>query len=118
MVVLQPTTVMTPKKPVRNSIAIAGQKARAAARPSSPPHASAAAANMSARGGRGPAIPSDSAPDTAPTPSEAMRKPKPSAPRPSTVRTTSGTYTVKLKTQKLTKKQRPRASIISRVRHT
>ena len=92
IVVLQETTEMMPKKPVMNSMATAGQNERTNASPTSPPQARAAAVNISGRGGRRvPRVPRVSAPLTAPTPSAAIRKPKPSAPRPSTVRTTSGT---------------------------
>ena len=45
-----------------------------------------------------------------------MRNPKPSAPRPSTWRASSGTYTVKLKTVMLTVSSRPRISRIIGVR--
>jgi hypothetical protein len=92
IVVLHDTTEMMPKNPVMKSTATAGQNARTSASPMRPQQASAAAATISARGGRRvPRVPRVSAPLTAPTPSAAMRKPKPSAPRPSMVRTTRGT---------------------------
>src|SRR2546428_492301 len=72
--------------------------------------ASVADTSIERTDGRAARAPTVRAPPTAPTPSDAMRNPNPSAPSPSTFLARSGTYTLKLKTQRLTTKTRPMAS--------
>jgi len=75
-----------------------------------PAQARMAALNVSGSGGCEPlSPPTVSAPDTAPTPTAAIKNPKPSALWWSTLRARSGTYTPKLKTNTLTTSSIPRA---------
>jgi hypothetical protein len=86
---------------------------------SSPEHATPSAEAIRTTGGsRDPIAPSESPAATAPTPSEVIRNPKPSEPSPSTLLARSGTYTLKLKTQKLTVTWRPRRNRTAGVRAT
>ncbi len=56
-----------------------------------------------------------SAPITAPTPSEAISRPKPCAPSWSTLRAISGTSTFMLTTKRLTESSRPKTSAMREV---
>ena len=115
--VLVPVTVTMPAKPVTKSIGTAAHAWRTVESPTRPAQATAAVTSSSPTPGSGLArVPRASAPETAPTPSAVIRNPKPSGPRWSTVRARSGTYTVKLKTKRLTTKRMPRMARIRGVR--
>ena len=82
----------TAKKPVTNSTGTAAQNWRTSDSETIPRQASTAAASVIDSGGRPcRSPPSVSAPDTAPTPRAAIRKPNPSASSWSTLRASSGT---------------------------
>src|SRR5262245_65438312 len=117
--VLQPVFTNVPVRPIIARKHAASQNERVTERRSSPEHATPSAEAIRTTGGsRDPIAPSESPAATAPTPSEVIKKPKPSEPSPSTLLAKSGTYTLKLNTQKLTVTWSPRRKRTEGVRAT
>src|SRR5260221_2883772 len=107
--VLQPVFTDVPVRPIIGRKHAASQKVCVTERNSSPEQATPSDAAITTIGGsRDPIAPSERPAATAPTPSDAIRNPNPSEPSPSTLVASSGTYTLKLNTQKLTVTWRPR----------
>src|SRR5437667_525118 len=117
--VLQPIAVSVAVKPTTASSAPAGQKARVTESPRRPAQATPTAPAITVDDTpRALIAPSESPAVIAPTPSIVIRKPKPSEPRPSTSVASSGTYTLKLNTQKLTMTWSPSTNRTAGVRVT